>query len=75
MPGAHVRAQDLGRLRSGALAAGMTSRQWQHLLDAYCQQASLQGCDLRHDVAFHTAIDAFVQRKLQRYGKLNKPVY
>lgn len=72
---AAVRARDLGRLRSGAVSAGITGAQWQCLLAAYIARSALRGCVLRDDVALAGAIERFVQRKLQRYDRLNKPVH
>ncbi len=70
-----VRAQDLARLRSGALGAGIRPEQWQHLLRAYLKQSCLRGSAIIDRRDFLHSIDQFVQRKLQRYRKLDKPVY
>lgn len=70
-----IRAQDLARLRSGALSAGISLEQWQRLLSAYLRQSSLRGSAIIDNTGFFGSIDRFVQRKLQRSLRDNKPVY
>jgi tRNA A-37 threonylcarbamoyl transferase component Bud32 len=70
-----IRAQDLARLRSGALSAGIAAEQWQRLLAGYLRQSSLRGSAIVDRRDFLGSIDRFVQRKLQRSRRNNKPVY
>lgn len=69
------RAFDLGRLRSGAIGAGMTPSQWQCFFNAYVQQSAVLGCSVDDNGDLPAAIERFVRRKLQRYAKLDKPVF
>lgn len=70
-----IRARDLARLRSSALGAGVKPAQWQRLFDAYLRQSCLHGSAIGDDSEFLGNIDHYVQRKLQRNQRLNKPVY
>jgi tRNA A-37 threonylcarbamoyl transferase component Bud32 len=70
-----IRARDLARLRSGALSAGIKPAQWQRLFDAYLRQSCLRGSTIVDDSEFLGSIERYVQRKLQRNQRLNKPVY
>jgi tRNA A-37 threonylcarbamoyl transferase component Bud32 len=68
------RAQDLARLRSSALAAGIVSGQWQRLLASYLRRSRLLGSAILDDRDFLGSIEHFVQLKLARCRKLNKPL-
>lgn len=70
-----LRAQDLARLRSGALTAGIRPEQWQRLLDAYLHQATRRGVPIADSRDFPGCIEHYVRRKLARNQRLARPAY
>lgn len=75
LPPLRVRAQDLGRLQSGAMSGGLTHEQWQLLLCSYLRELRARGHHVLDLQGFCDEIQRFVHNKLRRYRRLNRPVY
>lgn len=69
IPGLAVRGQDLGRLKAGAMAAGLDDTRWQTLLDAYLQAYPTHGTVAPPRETLATIIDARAARKFRRYQR------
>ena len=73
-PRLEICGRNLGRLKAGACAAGLSDSRWQTVLDAYLQEYLARGSQPPSQAALCAIINARAARKLRRYQRQNRPI-